>query len=569
MSEKKVGVLFVFLFMIVLFVGVGSAITCDVKLRTNCNAPNIIVMGLSDWTNAHGENSSYTNYNYVLCCDGGGNTVCIGNNKILGLSSSTNAHAEIPSLSTYSTNICYDNLECTKEIGAGCSGGYPIPTVSLSADTNAHLGNFSAYNLKICCKESITPQAYWAEDTAGFINISSLSVNPDTTSVYMVAKNTGLADGTLVSYTVKEKNTLFDDTITTKTAVSNGGTAIASWKIFTTDLDKTKDDYDYFYFTTDIAGFPNSNGLSMTIVTCPPEPPSCSGYKDSGICIDDSCSVANSDGNKRGIDCTKPGIDCKCIWEDSTCKFFWNGTIPKYCGSNITGPGEECDGNPPGKYDWGKITGCSDFDLFIGGSLKCGSDCKFDTTSCTGGISGICGDNVVNTGETCDGFNWGSITGCQNFDNFTAGDLSCGVDCHFDTNKCKKNINDPESWGSCEGMDEGSCEYTDDTSDNCDDGFLSYSWIADWTWNQDNNFGGSIPSWGISTDFFNDSGILRCSTTYSDCQGGSTTYECPSRIKLPFFSFLNLVVAALVIILIYVIINSKKKNFVKKFFKKK
>lgn len=48
---------------------------------------------------------------------------------------------------------------------------------------------------------------------------------------------------------------------------------------------------------------------------------------------------------------------------------------------------------------------------------------------------GYCGDGIINSGEQCDGKNWGDVDDCTDF-NFELGDLSC-VDCQFDTSDCK------------------------------------------------------------------------------------------------------------------------------------
>ncbi len=96
-----------------------------------------------------------------------------------------------------------------------------------------------------------------------------------------------------------------------------------------------------------------------------------------------------------------------------------------FCGDNVINPGEQCDGNLGG-FD------CSDFDDFTGGNLNC-VNCMLDTSECTGGIAGVCGDEVINTGEQCDG-DLDSFD-CSDFDDFTGGNLNC-VNCMLDTNEC-------------------------------------------------------------------------------------------------------------------------------------
>jgi hypothetical protein len=115
------------------------------------------------------------------------------------------------------------------------------------------------------------------------------------------------------------------------------------------------------------------------------------------------------------------------------------------CGNGRIDVGETCDGNPgDSNWDWGRITNCTTFDSYTGGSLSCGSDCHFNTSQCTGGNdSGICGDGIIQQGETCDGSNWGLIQSCRNFDNFTGGGLDCYApgepsECRFDTRDCEQ-----------------------------------------------------------------------------------------------------------------------------------
>ena len=105
------------------------------------------------------------------------------------------------------------------------------------------------------------------------------------------------------------------------------------------------------------------------------------------------------------------------------------------CGDNVINPGEQCDGT-----EWGPITECSNFANFTGGSLSC-VGCMFDTSLCSGAPIGICSNGIINIGEQCDGTEWGSITGCSNFDDFTGGSLSCYAtgetnECIFNTNEC-------------------------------------------------------------------------------------------------------------------------------------
>jgi len=178
-------------------------------------------------------------------------------------------------------------------------------------------------------------------------------------------------------------------------------------------------------------------------------------------------------------------------------------------------PGETCDG-----INWGPITGCSDFDEFTGGTLTCGAtNCKFDTS-----------------GETCDGNDWGPITECSDFDQFTGGTLTCGADCNFDTSQCIGGdpIND----------EIGTCIYTQYSDDNCDDGFLTFLWTALWQWDENCD--------------------LTCQEANQDltlgCVDGQKTVECPAQIPLPFFNAYSFIATLIIIAFIYTIMITLKKK---------
>jgi len=141
--------IFGFLFALVL-IGVVSA-DCSVTLRSACTSPKHIVIGLSGFSEAHAEIASAGNYNYVLCCDGRGDTTCTGRNKIIGLYREENSHTEIPSLDNYEVDICYDDFVCTNRTNECEEDEFGI--LSLTDGTNAHLGDPTMYETKICCKE--------------------------------------------------------------------------------------------------------------------------------------------------------------------------------------------------------------------------------------------------------------------------------------------------------------------------------------------------------------------------------------------------------------------------------
>ncbi|MBI3027319.1 hypothetical protein HYY70_04335, partial [Candidatus Woesearchaeota archaeon] len=107
------------------------------------------------------------------------------------------------------------------------------------------------------------------------------------------------------------------------------------------------------------------------------------------------------------------------------------------CGDNSINIGEACDGANLGKLS----VECSEYSSsFQGGTLKCSTDCKqLDTSSCTEKPS--CGNSFIDKGESCDGINLGLTSNkCADYSNdFKEGELQCLDDCKLDTSKCVKS----------------------------------------------------------------------------------------------------------------------------------
>lgn len=73
------------------------------------------------------------------------------------------------------------------------------------------------------------------------------------------------------------------------------------------------------------------------------------------------------------------------------------------CGNDIVETGEECDGN--------NLSGATCKDRgFDGGELLCSSECSFDETNCK---NNVCGDGVLDPGEGCDDGNVKNDDGCN------------------------------------------------------------------------------------------------------------------------------------------------------------
>jgi hypothetical protein len=92
------------------------------------------------------------------------------------------------------------------------------------------------------------------------------------------------------------------------------------------------------------------------------------------------------------------------------------------CGNGVKEDGEACDGDDLGDA-------CCDTVGFVGGDLRCNSDCTLDTSSCHS-----CGNGKIDDGEECDGGDVG-LRCCDTL-GFAGGHLMCSPECRFDTTEC-------------------------------------------------------------------------------------------------------------------------------------
>lgn len=111
------------------------------------------------------------------------------------------------------------------------------------------------------------------------------------------------------------------------------------------------------------------------------------------------------------------------------CQFGCDDKAPD-CGNGILESGEQCDG-----LDFGTTT-CATLGI-PGGALSCSPDCKFNTATC-GTSAGSCGDKVKNGTEQCDGEDFGDAT-CATVDpSKPYGRLGCTDDCKISSIFCGK-----------------------------------------------------------------------------------------------------------------------------------
>jgi len=132
-----------------------------------------------------------------------------------------------------------------------------------------------------------------------------------------------------------------------------------------------------------------------------------------------------------GKTCTTEGFDfgdlsCLefCVLDTFDCR-----SLSDFCTDGTIKPPEQCEFND--------LNGQTCTDLgFDGGDLACSTasatDCKFNTSDCTGGPE--CGDGLAVGGEICDGTDLLGQT-CIRL-GFDGGDLRCTASCGYDTNDC-------------------------------------------------------------------------------------------------------------------------------------
>jgi len=148
-----------------------SPFFCDIK--PSCESDETPIIALSGTTNASAELPTERNYPYKLCCSGVSSVSYLptcppGLTGLITLSTNythnlnTNARAEKYNYFgsdgfDYKKSVCIDLtrgiLRCIYDTKSNCSSkGYGIQLFSISGETNARIGNESAYPLVVCCK---------------------------------------------------------------------------------------------------------------------------------------------------------------------------------------------------------------------------------------------------------------------------------------------------------------------------------------------------------------------------------------------------------------------------------
>jgi hypothetical protein len=99
------------------------------------------------------------------------------------------------------------------------------------------------------------------------------------------------------------------------------------------------------------------------------------------------------------------------------------------CGDDVAQGTEQCDGTDLRMQTCTSIGGG-----YTGGTLGCTAACTYDTSACT-----ACGNGIIEAGEQCDGAQLGGAT-CGSL-GYDSGVLGCTGTCGFDTRECLKAAN--------------------------------------------------------------------------------------------------------------------------------
>lgn len=111
------------------------------------------------------------------------------------------------------------------------------------------------------------------------------------------------------------------------------------------------------------------------------------------------------------------------------------------CGNDVAEDGEACDG-----ADLRGVT-CEDLGR-LPGALRCTPDCLWDISGCP--PPATCGDGVRDAGEQCDGSDFAGLA-CRDL-GFGGGELACDPGCMFDTSGCT-----PACTDACPALGERRC----------------------------------------------------------------------------------------------------------------
>ena len=484
-------IIFTFLLSSISAAATIASNTCDIVAAGDCTGADYhILMGTSSTTNSHGQVWGQTPaYTDVVCCNfGTASPTCSSSSSIIHLSSLTNAHAEAPDQTNYATNICYGDLQCAYTSSSSCPSTKPIPILSLSAPTNAHIGKFADYPVKICCSGTLTQpcflsDAYWGVDkTIG----SPEAVKGVTKSLSVVGSGSecaskelalkvykkGLLSGTAVDSSQQPSNIFFD----------SNGSAVGSWDTSNADIGSA------YYFVTNLVTTPSatkqSNDLTIKDPACYSTISSCEDY-ETNTCSTNPQADCQNDAALANVAITEiestqgTGFcsthNCFCSWDASQpsgkkCNPTYSSTPQTGCGNGIQETGEQCD---LGSLNGQPGSGCSSTCTLVGTQ----SSCTSGLTLCSDGTCSL-GDCLVtdtnfstcNYNGVCDVGEGASCSDCNGQQDTCIAGLIANTSSGLNGPACCKTTSDGVCTLGCESVDPdcagtgGACSTSSDCS---------------------------------------------------------------------------------------------------------
>ena len=182
--------------------GVAHAGTLSCTVTTSCPT-GIVVFGMKSTSNSHAEvPGGGGSYSQLVCCTGvsGLGNSCSGTfAKVLNLAKTTNSHVEEGTLSNYANPVCLSaGAGGSVSVGyqSGNCTGFDTTVGSISATTNAHVGNSGAFNLKICATGAAAATTLTQEHFNWYTNADSLTPGAALASLDTAA--TGIVGGAVI-----------------------------------------------------------------------------------------------------------------------------------------------------------------------------------------------------------------------------------------------------------------------------------------------------------------------------------------------------------------------------------
>jgi hypothetical protein len=219
----------------------SAALSCTVA--SACNTPDVAVFKLFQTGNSHAELASQSNYSKYVCCSGvsGISNSCSGPNAVtvLRLHDATNSHVEENTQGNYGNNACLSIANGTVTVGyqnSNCTG-FDTTLASISGVTNAHVGDASAYPLKVCASATATvtptppPPTPPPSGGGGGGGPTSTTGITFSGSAYPLSRVTILKDGQLAITTIAGPDAHFTAT------VGNLSTGSYNFSVYAEDAD--------------------------------------------------------------------------------------------------------------------------------------------------------------------------------------------------------------------------------------------------------------------------------------------------------------------------------------------